>query len=205
MSSISVKLVTPSDFQRWSCLVWIFLKDALNASSLSVGAMGCRMCLERKQLFNWCVSVGDTSFGKPTDFFVGLRGRGRMLHFLKNLTLIHYSYSLRFKLNCHRFPLSLLSLLTKPFELYSLQHLLFNAPFIQWTSLSVATDNILPLHFTPFEHCGGFAIDICHWQFVISPWIFMSGRMIPRIPFAIPIAPLYLKDTLLFLMSTISA
>lgn len=205
MSSVSVKLVTPSYFQRWSCLVWIFLKDALNASSLSVGAMGCRMRLERKQLFNRCVSVGDIPFGKPTDFFVGLRGRGWMLNFLKNLTLIHFSYSLRFKLNCHHFPLLLLSLLTKPFELYSLQHLPFYVPFIQWTSLSFATDNILPLRFTPFEHCGGFAIDICHWQFVLSPWIFMSGRMIPGIPFAIPIAPLYLKDTLLFLMFTISA
>lgn len=52
MSYISVRLVVPLDFQRQSCLFWILLKDTLSASSLSVGAMSCRMLLEMKQLFN---------------------------------------------------------------------------------------------------------------------------------------------------------
>lgn len=139
MSCISVRLVAPLDFQRQSCLFWILLKDTLSASSLSVGAMSCRMLLEMKQLFNWSVSVGDTSFQNPADFFGGLSRRSWMLHFLKNLTPIHYSYSLKFKLYCQHFPLPLLFSVDKALwvVLSPLQHLLFSAPFIQWTLLSV--------------------------------------------------------------------
>lgn len=166
MSYISVMLVVPLDFQRQSCLFWILLKDTLSASSLSVGAMSCGMLLEMKQLFNWSVSVGDISFWKPADFFGGLSRRSWVLHFLKNLTLIHYSYSLKFKLNCQHFHLPLLFSVDK--ALWFVLSLFCSFYSVSITFHSFATDRILLLYVSPFEYCGGFVLAICHWQFGIS-------------------------------------
>lgn len=147
MSWISVRLVAPLDSQRQSCLFWLLLKGTLIASPLSVSAMSCRMLLERKQLCNWSVSVGDRSFRKPADFFGGLSRRSWILHFLKNFTLIHYSFSLKFKLNCQHFPLPVLFSVNKAlWFVLSALWLLFSAPFIQWMLLSI--------HLSQTESCS---------------------------------------------------
>ena len=198
MSCILVRLVAPLDFQRQSCLFWILLKDTLSASSLSVGAMSCRMLLEMKQLFNWSVSVGDISFRKPADFFGGLSRRSWMLHFLKNLTFIHYSYSLKFKLNCQRFHLPLLFSVDKAlwFVVSPLEHLLFSAPFAQWTLLSV--------HLPQTESCSFMSphlniVVVLPLPFVtdnlvfhpVFPW---QTEWFQEFPAAVPIIPLLLKS-----------
>ena len=187
-------------------LLWIF-RDSLvyfgsyseihSAPSLSVSAMSCRMLLEIKQLFNWSVSVGDLSFRKPADFFGGLSRRSWMLHFLKNLNLIHYGCCLKFKLNCPHFPMQLLFSVDKAlwFVLSSLKHLLFSALFIHWTLLSV--------HLPQTESCS-FVSPL--WNVVVVlPLTFVIGNLIfhpvfpwqaqwfQEFPSAVPIIPLLPK------------
>lgn len=159
--------------------------------------MSCRMLLEMKQLFNWSVSVGYVSFRKPAGFFGVLSRKSWILHFLKNLTFIHYSCSLKFKLNCQHFPLPLLFSVDKAlwFVLSSLQHLLFSAPFIQWTLVSV--------HLPQTESCF-FMFPLLNIA-VVLPLPFVTGNLafhpvflwqaewFQEFPSAVPIIPLLPK------------
>lgn len=164
MSYISFRLLTSLDFQRQPCWLWILLRETLGSSSLSVDAMSWGMFLEIKELLNWSVSVGDVSFQKPADFFGGRSRKNWMLHELKRLSVIHSSYSLKFKLNCQHFPLLLLFSVNKAmWFVLSLQHLLYSFLCIQGWLLSSAVDRILPLRYSHLEYCGGFAIATCHW------------------------------------------
>lgn len=177
MSWITVRLVAPLDSQRQSRLFWLLLKGTLIASPLSVSAMSCRMLLEKKQLCNWSVSVGDRSFRKPADFFGGLSRRSWVLHSLKNFTLIHYSYHLKFKLNCQHFPLPVLFSVNKALW-FVLSH--FDFFFL----LLLFSERYFPFichRQNPAPSCLPFWILWCHWQLGISPCISAAGRMVQKI------------------------